>query len=124
MRRGAVPAAGRIRLGLILGLAVAAVGIYGGTQLAWHYWAYWNLREEAERWAIEGAAGQAQEAAIRRQVVLKGREYGIQFREEDIQTSLQSGAVSVSFAWQTSVELPGYSHPLYFQVNVSSRRVR
>ena len=122
--RGA-PAAGRIRFGLLLGLAIVVAGIYAGSQAAFHYWVYWNLQEQAERAALEVAARGGQEDLGRQMVQAKAREYGLELRGEDIQVSIQGGAVTISFAWERPIQLPGYTYPLAFQVNVTTtRRVR
>lgn len=116
---------GRIRIGLVLGLAVVAIGLYVGSQAAIEYWAYWNLQEEAERAALEVAARDGQAGLGRQMVQAKAREYGLEFRDEDIQVTVQGGAVTIAFSWERPVQLPGYTYPLTFQVNVTtSQRVR
>lgn len=116
---------GRIRLTLILGLAILAVAIYGGGQAAFHYWTYWNLREEAERAAIEVAAREGQEALGRQMVQAKAREYNLYLEDKDIQITAQGGVVTVSFAWRASIQFPGgYSYPLSFRVSASTSRRR
>ena len=119
-----VPAAGRIRFGLLLGVAIVAVGIYGGSQGAYHYWTYWNLAEEAQRAAIEVASKDGQEGAGRRMIQVKAQEYGLQFEEKDIQIGTQSGVVTVAFAWERPIEFPGYTYTLAFQVNATTSRRR
>ncbi len=122
-RAGAL-ATGRIRFGLILGLALVAVAIYGGSQAAYHYWAYWNLREEGDRASIEAAARDGQQATARRMVQAKAREYGLEFEDKDIQISVEGGVVTVSFAWERPIEFPGYTYTLRFQVIATTSRRR
>ncbi|HEY7677940.1 MAG TPA: hypothetical protein VIG69_12765 [Candidatus Methylomirabilis sp.] len=114
---------GRIRFGLILGLVIGAVGIYAGSQAAYHYWTYWNLWEEAERGAVEVAA-RGTEAQARQMVQAKGREYGLDFADEEISVKVQGAVVTVSLAWERPVELPWYTYTLRFKVNATSSRGR
>ncbi len=122
--RAGARATGRIRIALILGLAIVAVGIYAGSQGAYHYWTYWNLKEEAERAAIEVASKDGQEALGRQMIQAKAREYDLQFEDKEIQISTQSGMVTVSFAWERPIEFPGYTYPLTFQVNATTSHRR
>ena len=117
-------AAGRIRLGLLLGFTLLALGIYGGVQASYHYWAYWNLKEEAERAAIEVAAKEEAQGSARGMIIAKAREYDIVFTEKDIAIKSAPTSITVSFAWERNIELPYYSLPLTFQVNTSIRRTR
>ena len=122
--RGAGVPTGRIRFGLLLGLAILAVTVYGGAQAAQAYWTYWNLREEAERAALEVAAKEGQESLGRQMVQAKAREYGLQFEEKDIRIAVESGAVTVSFGWESPIEFPRYTYVLHFQVNATTSRRR
>ncbi len=123
-RSAGARADGRIRIKLILGLAVVAVGVYAGSQAAYHYWAYWNLKEEAERAAIEVASKDGQEAAGRQMIQAKAKEYDLQFEDKEIQINTQSGMVTVAFAWERPIEFPGYTYTLAFQVNATTSRRR
>jgi hypothetical protein len=116
--------AGRVRIGLILGLAVVAVAVYGGVQLAQHYWAYWNMSEEANRVATDLVAGQVQQEGARKLIRSRAAEFGLQFEDKDIQITIEPRVASISFEWQRSVDLPWYTVPLAFQVNAVSRRTR
>ena len=116
--------AGRVRIGLILGLAVLAVAAHGGLQVGKHYWAYWNLSEEANRMATELVGGQVREEGARQIIQLRASEYGLKFEEKDIQIALEPRVATIAFAWEASVDLPWYSFPLAFQVTVTSRRTR
>jgi len=110
---------GRIRFGLILGLAAAAVGIYAGGQAAFAYWTYWNLSEEAVRAAVEIAARGTEDQA-RQMVRAKAREYGLEFTDEEISVKVQGGVVTVSFAWESPIEFPRYTYTLRFKVDATS----
>ncbi len=123
-RSAGARADGRIRITLILGLAIVAVGIYAGSQAVYHYWAYWNMKEEAERAATEMATKDGQEAMGRQMIQAKAQEYGLQFEDKEIQISTQSGMVTVSFAWERPIEFPGYTYSLAFQVNATTSRRR
>ena len=116
--------AGRIRIKLILGLVLLALGIYVGVQVSYHYWAYWNLREEGERAALEVAAKEGAQGVARRMIIAKAREYDIPLDEQAITITSASDLVTVSFAWQRTVELPGHVYPLSFQVTATTRRAR
>lgn len=116
--------AGRVRIGLLLGLALLAVAAYGGLQLAKHYWAYWNLGEEANRVATDLVAGQVREEGARQTIRLRAADHGIHFEDKDIQITIEPRAATVAFAWETAVNLPWYTFPLSFQVNATSRRTR
>ncbi len=115
----AAGAAGRIRVGLILALALLAVGIYGGGQLAYDHWAYWNLQEEADRAAVEVAA-KGVETQGRQMVQAKAQEYGLQLADEEIVIKVQGGVATVAFAWERPIEFPGYTYTLSFQVSATS----
>jgi hypothetical protein len=115
---------GRIRIKLILGLALLALGIYVGVQAAYHYWAYWNLKEEGERAAIEVAASEAGQPLARKMIIAKAREYDIVLNEQAITITPAPDRVTVSFGWQRTIELPGYIYPLSFQVTATTRRAR
>lgn len=131
MRRGARGeggpgrgAGGRVRIGLILGLAAGAVAVYGGLQLAQHYWAYWNMSEEANRVATELVAGQAQEEAARRMIRARADEYGLRFEDKEIEITREPRVATIRFAWEAAVDLYWYRYPLAFQVDATSRRTR
>jgi hypothetical protein len=115
---GARPA-GRIRFGLILGLAIVAVGVYAGSQAAFAYWTYWNLWEEGERAAVELTA-RGTESQARQMVQAKAREYGLEFADEEIHIKAQGGVVTVSFAWESPIEFPRYTYTLRFKVDATS----
>ena len=127
--RGTAPGArpaGRIRFGLILGLAVLAVGIYAGVQFASHYWAYWNLQEEAERQALDLVVRDSpmQQETARQRMVKKAQEFDVTLDPKEIVITSAPEQVTISFSFERTIELPGYTHPLTFHVTVSSRRVR
>ncbi len=115
---------GRIRIGLILVCALVAVGIYGGIQLSYHYWAYWNLREEAERVAIDVAANERALVNARPMIIARAREYDITLTENDIGITREPASVTISFAWERSIEFPYYTFPVNFQVNATIRPSR
>ena len=119
-----VRSAGRIRIKLILGLVLLALGIYVGVQASYHYWSYWNLKEEAERGALEVVAKEGGQILARQLIIAKAREYDIALDEQAIIITSASDRVTVSFAWQRTIELPGYVYPLSFQVIATTRRVR
>jgi len=119
-------ASGRIRFGLILGLAAVALGIYSGIQLAYHYWAYWNLREEAERAALELVVRDSpgQQDVARRMVLNKAREFGVELDPREVVIASLPENVTISFSFERTIEFPGYTYPLNFHVTASTRRVR
>jgi hypothetical protein len=121
-----VRASGRIRFGLILGLAVVALGIYTGVQLAYHYWAYWHLREEAERQSLELVVRDTpmQNETSRQMLVNKAQEFDVTLDPKEIAITSLPGQVTIAFSFERTLEFPGYTFPINFHVTVSSRRVR
>ncbi len=117
---------GRIRFGLILGLAVLAVGLYAGVQFAAQYWAYWNLKEEAERQTLDLAVrdNPSQYESARRVLVSRAQEFDVTLDPQEISITSVSGQITISFSFDRTIEVPGYSHPLTFNVTASSRRIR
>jgi len=118
--------AGRIRIKLILGLALLALGIYGGVQLAYHYWAYWNLREEAERQSLELAVrdNPRQYEVARQTLVSKAQEFNVPLDPREVVITSVPAQVTISFSFERTIEFPGYAYPVNFHVTASSHRVR
>ena len=110
---------GKLRIGLFLFLALIAGGVYQGFQLA----PYWMNAYEVKDFMAETAhTGQlATDEAIRRSIILKAKELGIELTARDIEIHRSPTDLTISTAWDVDYNFFGlYTHTFSFtpEVNV------
>jgi len=110
---------GKLHIGLFLFLALLAGGVYQGFQLA----PYWMNAYEMKDFMVETAhTGQlASDEAIRRSVIAKAKDLGIELTDRDIEIHRSPTDLSISTGWDLDYNFFGlYAHTFTFtpEVNV------
>ena len=111
---------GKLRIGLFLFLALLAGGVYQGFQLA----PYWMNAYEIKDYMAETAhTGQlATDEAIRRSIISKAKELGIELTDRDIEIQRSSTNLSISTAWEVDYNFFGlYVHTFTFSPQVNAK---
>ncbi|HET6465183.1 MAG TPA: hypothetical protein VFH55_06200 [Nitrospiria bacterium] len=110
---------GKLHIGLFLFLALLAGGVYQGFQLA----PYWMNAYEMKDFMVETAhTGQlASDEAIRRSIIAKAKDLGIELTDRDIEIHRSPTDLSISTGWDLDYNFFGlYAHTFTFtpEVNV------
>ena len=109
---------GKLHIGLFLFLALLAGGVYQGFQLA----PYWMNAYEMKDFMVETAhTGQlASDDAIRRSIIAKANELGIELTDRDIEIHRSTTELSISTAWEVDYNFFGlYPHTFTFSPEVN-----
>ncbi|MBI3595763.1 MAG: hypothetical protein HY203_01255 [Nitrospirae bacterium] len=108
---------GKLRIGLLLFLTLLAGGVYLGFQL----FPYWMDAYDMKNFLAEKArTGQlATDEVIRRSIIAKAHELGIELTDRDIEIHRSSMDMSISTAWDLDYNFFGlYAHTFTFTPQV------
>lgn len=111
---------GASTLGCLLFLVVLGAAGYAGLKVGTAYWDYFEVRHkirEALNWAVSGQA--KSDAEIFQRVVSNVRQTGLELNPRNVKITHSGEDLTISASWKREIELPGYTFPLNFSVNLS-----
>jgi len=111
---------GKLRIGLFLFLALLAGGVYQGFQLAPYWMNAYEMKDFMAETAHTGPL--ATDEAIRRSIITKAKELGIELTDRDIEIDRSPMELSISTAWEVDYNFFGlYDHTFTFSPQVNAK---
>jgi hypothetical protein len=111
---------GKLRIGLFLFLAMLAGGVYQGFQLAPYWMNFYEMKDFMAETAHTGQL--ATDEAIRRSIISKAKELGIELTDRDIEIQRSQTDLSISTAWEVDYNFFGlYIHTFTFSPQVDAK---
>lgn len=114
---------GAITGGCLLLIILIGLLAYVGFRIGEAYWNYFEVRQkiqEALNWAVAGSP--KAELEIRRKVITKAREVGLELPPQSIQIKQTKATMTIIASWEQEVEFPYYTLPLEFKVSLTEEK--
>src|SRR5574341_1105369 len=110
------PCGGKIRLGVVVFLALVASAGYLGTKFIPPYWAYLSMYDPVKEAAMAAAVRRQDDVKVRASLIERAREEGIALTDEDIEFTRNGTVLALRVSWVVPVDLPRYRYDLRFQI--------
>jgi hypothetical protein len=108
---------GKLRIGLLLFLALLVGGVYLGFQLLPYWMNAYDMKNFLDEKARTGQL--ATDDEIRRSIIAKGHELGVDLSDRDIEIRRSATGMSISTAWDLDYNFFGlYAHTFTFAPEV------
>ena len=108
-------APGRIRLGALLFVLVAAAGIYVAINFIPPYWTYLSMQDPVKEAAM-AAAARGDEARVRADLILRAKELDLALEDDNIEITRDGPMLLIRVSWVACVDLPRYRYDIPFRV--------
>jgi hypothetical protein len=108
-------ARGRIRLGALLCILVAAAAMYLAIKFVPPFWTYLSMQDPVKEAAMTMVAS-GNEASVRADLIRQAAAQGLTLEDDNIDITQDGTILVVRITWVAPVELPRYRYDLRFRI--------